>query len=98
MLTKDAIANLLRTNDRAVDRAMVVLHERQTRDEQASSVTKHTNNRGFSAAHARLGSYYARWVMKGRRLTGRHLERAREIALHYTGQLLEAAQVKSRAA
>jgi hypothetical protein len=95
MLNKNSIANILRTRDEAVDRAMVVLYQRQTQDERIASDTRHSNQRGFSAAHAKLGSYYARWVLKGRRLTGRHLVRAREIALHYTGQLLEAAQQKA---
>ena len=95
VLTKDFIANLLRTNDAAVERAMVVLYERQTQDERSTSTTRHHNQRGFSSAHASKGSYYARWVRSGRRLTGHHLDRARKIALHYTSQLLEAARDKA---
>ena len=94
-LTKESIAHLLRTNDLAVERAMVVLYERQTHDERASSTTSHDNKRGFTCAHASKGSYYARWVKSGRHLTGYHLERARKIALHYTGQLLDAARQKT---
>jgi len=87
----------LLSNDRAVDRAMVILYQRQTVDERSTSSTKHTNGVGFNAADASLGTYYARWVMKGRRLSGQHLIKAREMALRYTGQLLEAAKIKQAA-
>ncbi len=93
--TRESIRALLQRSNKAVERAMVVLHERQTSDEKAASVTRHTNQRGFSAAHAHRGSYYARWVLSGRNLTGHHLTSAREIALHYVGQLLDEAERKS---
>lgn len=84
-----SVEKLLRENDRAVERAMVVLYQRQTADEQAQGNTKHTNGRGFSACHASKGSYYARWCQ---------FDHAREIALHYTQQLLDEAieKVKHR--
>lgn len=94
-ITRDSIRNLLTTNDRAVERAMVVLYDRQTTDEKQVSDTRHSNQRGFSAAHASKGSYYARWVLGGRHLTGRHLENARKIALRYTAQLLEQAHLNA---
>lgn len=85
------INELLRTNDRAVERAMLRLHDLQTNDEQTSNSTKYLNNQGFSAAHANKGSYYARWVRSGRRLSGRHLDKAREIALYHSKQLVRLA-------
>ncbi len=93
--TKAKIEQLLRTNDKAVDRAMTVLYDRQTRDEQATSDTRHTNQRGFSACHAKRGSYFGRWVKSDKRLTGHHLAKAREIALHYTQQLADEANAKA---
>ncbi len=89
--TRDEINGLLFSNPRAVERAMVVLHERQTQDEQQTSVTRYNNGRGFSATAARKGSYYARWVLSGRPLTGHHLVRARAIALRHSRQLVEVA-------
>jgi hypothetical protein len=86
---KDKVIALLESNQNAVEKAMVVLYDRQTRDEQLSSNTKHTNGRGFSGAHCIRGSYYARWVISGRKLSGNHLNKARAIALRYTSQLLE---------
>lgn len=93
-LSRNSIKRLLETDNRAVERAMIVLYDRQTADEKQTSDTRHTNRRGFSSAHASKGSYYARWVLGGRHLTGRHLDNARKIACHYTAQLLSASQEK----
>jgi len=60
MLTKEHILNLLKTDKRAVARALVVLHNRQTNDEQAQEGTKHLNGRGFRPCHARMGSSMAK--------------------------------------
>jgi hypothetical protein len=92
--TREEIDHILTSNPRAVGRAMIVLFRRQTSDEQRSSNTRHQNGRGFSAYAARSGSYYARWVISGRRLTGRHLAKARSIALKHSRQLVEEANEK----
>lgn len=92
--TRDAIDSLLVTNPRAVERAMVVLYDLQTRDEKDFSHTQHLNGVGFAASAARRGSYYARWVLGGRRLTGHHLDRARAIALRHSRQLVAAANAR----
>ena len=87
--TRTEIEALINTNDRAVERAMVAIWERQTRDEQATETTRHHNGRGFAAWSARSGTYFAEWVRSGRRLTGKHLVKARKIALHHAGQLTD---------
>lgn len=89
--TRDEINALINRSDAAVERAMVVLFERQTTDEQRSEDTKHQNSVGFSAAHARTGSYLAKWVLSGKHLNGRFLDRARHIALLHSKQLVEEA-------
>jgi len=93
--TKESIQDILAKSDRAVARAMIVIYDRQTQDEKTTSDTRHTNQRGFSGAHAKTGSYYARWVLSGRGLTGKHLDKARAMAMHYWRQLLEEAERKS---
>ena len=99
MLWNEAkITKLLNENDRAVERAIVAIYDRQTQDEKSASDTKHRNGRGFRANHGTKGSYYARWVLGGRRLTGHHLENARKIALHYVKQLAIVANAKAGAA
>ena len=59
MVSKTQIIDLLRTNDKAVCRALVVLNARQTRDEQIAEHTKHLNGRGFRPAHAKMGTSMA---------------------------------------
>jgi hypothetical protein len=85
----------LASNSRLVERAIIVLYERQTADEQSSSTTVHHNGKGFSAWSAERGSYYARWIQSGKHLTGVHLQRARHIAQRHVRQLVELAQQKA---
>jgi hypothetical protein len=41
-------------------------------------------------------AYYGRWVTSGRKLTGWHLDRARELAMTYSRtQLMELAALKA---
>jgi hypothetical protein len=87
--TRTEIEALINSNDRAVERAMVAIWERQTADEQATQDTRHHTGRGFAAWSARSGTYFAEWVRSGRRLTGKHLVKARKIALHHAGQLTD---------
>lgn len=89
--TEDDVRGLLQRNDTAIERAMAALLRRQTADERAAQDTRHTNQRGFSCAHARRGTYYGNWVNSGRKLTGHHLALARSIALRYVRQLVEEA-------
>jgi hypothetical protein len=90
--TKESLRQLLLNNDAAVERAIVAIWKRQTDSEKASEQTIVHNGVGFASCHARMGSYYADWVQKGRRLTGKHLHKARSMALRYTRQLLEIAE------
>ena len=90
----DYIRWLLNMNDRAVERAMVAIYNRQTADEQVSSDTKHQNGVGFTGADARLGTYYAKWVLKGNSLTGNHLMKARMMSYKYVRQLTDIATAR----
>ena len=92
--TPEYISWLLNNNDRAVERAMLVLFHRQTNDEQACGDTRHRNGRGFSAGDAKKGTYMAKWVQSGKHLTGPWLERARTMSKKYVGQLVEEATLK----
>ena len=92
--TRDEIDAILRSNNAAVERAIIRLFERQTRTEQISESTHLHNSVGFSACHAKNGTYYAKWIQSGRHLTGTHLEKARKIALVHSKQLVEIANTK----
>lgn len=103
--TEARLVELLNSNDRAVERAILFLYSKQTEDEQWAETARHDNGQGFSSADAPRGSYYARWILgqdrsgnqryPARRLTGRHLQRARQLVLKYRRQLLAEANRKA---
>lgn len=68
-LTGTDIVNLLRNNDKAIARALVVLHDRQTFDEQATYRSRHTNNLGFNKADANKGTEHAKFYKENGYLT-----------------------------
>jgi hypothetical protein len=88
---REQIEALLNANDIAVERGIVAIYERQTADEKVTETTNHHNNIGFAGWGAKKGTYYAKWILSGRRLTGRHLENARKIALFHASQLTKIA-------
>ena len=60
--TRKDIDNLLRSNDKAVERAIVRLFELQNADEQRHGTTNVQNGRGFCSSDARAGTRFARWI------------------------------------
>lgn len=85
------IINLLVTNPRAVERAIVAIYNNQTISEQVSERTQFRNGRGFNKVHDRYGSYLARWIISGGTLSQEHLNKARQMAIFYSKQLVEIA-------
>ena len=96
-MKKSDIVNLLMNNDRAVVRALVVLHDLQTADEVASRATWHSNQRGFNAPDAKKLSAFAEKVKNNQRLTVEEIDIARERVLKYSEQLLLIAKAKALA-
>lgn len=92
--TKASIKELLRTNDRAVARALVVLYDRQTQDEKRDVRTKYHNNRGFNHGDAKALSYWACLVRSGHPLFPETLKNARRRLMKYAGQLAQIANEK----
>ena len=64
MVSKEQIVSLLATKDKAVARALVVLNDRQTADEQDSQATRLDNGMGFKPCHARMGTSMAQFYQK----------------------------------
>lgn len=93
--TKDRIKNLLETSDVAVCRALLVLHNRQTSDEQQAQETRHVNSRGFSAFDAEILSSFAVQYRTRGTLSSKQLEIARRKVLRYTRQLTEEANINA---
>jgi hypothetical protein len=85
--TKDEIKDKILTDDKWLERAVVAIYNKQTNDEKECEATIKDNGVGFSGAHARMGSYMARWVLKGNRLSDKWLDRARRMMVKYAGQL-----------
>lgn len=102
-LTGTQIVDMLRTNDKAVARALVVLFERQTDDEKATEHTRHHNGRGFRPCHARMGTSMAKFYLQRGFLTPKQIaywrregKEGMRIAIYWR-QLLDAAHKKQAA-
>lgn len=103
MLTKDNIVQLLKNNDKAIIRALIVLTERQTLDERASENTKYLNGKGFRPCHARMGTSMANFYGRNKYLSPKQIAYWRALQKDgkmrieiYAGQLLEVALEKVR--
>jgi len=99
--TKAHIEHLLRTNDKAVGRALVALHARQTADEQNSEATKMHNGIGFTSADAKMGSSMAKFFQRRGYLSPKQLAywrepnaKGKERIVKYATQLLQVAKEK----
>jgi hypothetical protein len=88
MYTVEVIKAKLSSDQRWIERAIIVLHERQTREEQQSEVTIEANGVGFNAFDAKRLSYYANWLLGGKHLSGKHLEQAKRALPKYAKQIL----------
>jgi hypothetical protein len=78
---------LLDRNPRAVERGIVRLYIRQEATERSQGQTVKQNGIGFNAFWAQSGTYYARWILSGRQLSGGHLEKARKCCRVHSAQL-----------
>lgn len=96
MISEQDIVNMLQCRDEAVERAILAIYRNQTYEEQKSGETLRLNGIGFSGSDARLGTYYAKWLLKGHHLNVKHLIKARKIALKYRKQLLAIARAKNK--
>jgi tRNA(Ile2) C34 agmatinyltransferase TiaS len=101
-MNKQDIINLLKTKDKAIARALVVLTERQTADEQSAEITKYQNGRGFRPCHARMGTSMANFYISKGYLSPKQISYWRNTQKDgkmrieiYAGQLLEIALAKS---
>jgi len=102
-MDKNFIVSLLAKSDHAVARALVVLNERQTAQEQNSKNTINHNGRGFKPCHAFMGTSMANAFLKYGRLTPKQIaywrkpdKRGTPRIACYWKQLLEVAQAKAQ--
>jgi len=104
VLSKEGIIKLLREDDRAIARALLVLTARQTADEQATANTRYLNGRGYRPCHARMGTSMSQFFQKRGYLTPQQIaywrmkDKTGKMRIEiYAGQLLEEAQTKAKA-
>lgn len=92
-MDKESIQELLRTNDKAVMRAVVAIYKRQTAAEQGAEETLLENGVGFNAADAKRMTAYAKVILMNPsyEMYPPSLEDARQRIMKYSGQLLEIA-------
>ncbi len=72
-LTRESIIALLERNDKAVGRALMVLKNNQTYDEQQIKDSKWSNGIGFTKSDAAPGTGMAMFFEQNGRLTDRQL-------------------------
>lgn len=73
--TKEFIQDKLSTDLRWIERSLIKLYERQTRDEQRSKETTTLNGVGFNSSDSRYLTYCSEWVLKGNHLSRQHVEK-----------------------
>lgn len=64
--TRPEIEQMVASSDKAAMRAVCALFRQQTFDERQTADTKHDNKRGFSQAHASIGTELATWMTGGK--------------------------------
>lgn len=101
-LAKEAMANIFKAkiiSDLAwTERAVLAIYSRQTEDEKQNEVTLKNNSVGFNGPDSKVMSYYAKWLLKGNHLSGRHLETARKKIVKYVHQLVDIAVDRAKEA
>ena len=92
--TKEYIQEKLSTDIRWIERGVIVLFGRQTDDEQRSSSTVYQNGMGFTGSDSRYLTYISNYLLSGRHLSGRHLEKVSKKLPKYWRQIQEEINLK----
>ncbi len=92
--TKEFIQEKLSTDVRWMERGCVVLFNRQTTDEKMNNMTEHLNGRGFNGTDSKYLSYVSKYILKGGRLSGSHVEKVGRKLPKYWKQIQEEIELK----
>lgn len=96
--TIDQIKQNLASNPAWTERAIIRLFEYQTRDEQITEHTHVMNGVGFNGPDSKTLTYYAKWLLRGNHLSGKHLEKAQRLVPKYAGQIARIIESKQNQA
>jgi hypothetical protein len=86
-ITRAQVAERVASDNDFCLMCLVILHDKQTRFEQATRSTKDRNRQGFMSSHAVAGSRLAEKVASGTALEPDEMAKARDIASHYSRQI-----------
>ena len=94
--SREELLNLLDSNDKFVEKALLKMYNRQTDDEQNGAYTKHDNGVGFNAFDAELLTSFAQQANMsvrphGQRLSRKQMQVARKRLRRYIRQIEEEA-------
>jgi hypothetical protein len=105
--TEAKVLHMLETSDTWVERALVMLYQRQTQHEQKSDATRERNTIGFQRADVENFSPLARKVLAGEKLSDRELAYCRRpwhrgrtpipTIAKYRGQIVDMIEAKAKA-
>ena len=85
---KERIVDLLKSNDKAVERAILRIYNFQTDEEKYVGATKTVNGKGFNKMDVELLSSFAVQLRRGHNLSDKQMFIARIKIQKYAGQLL----------
>jgi hypothetical protein len=94
MYTKEVIKEKLSTDVRWMERAVIVLYNRQTEDEKVISHTRHENGRGFNGTDSKYLSYVSKYLLRGGKLSGNHVTKVSRKLPKYWKQIQEEIEMK----
>lgn len=85
--TLEDVKELLKRNNKAVERAILLLYSFQTLEEQKYGHTGEWNNKGFNRVDANILSSFAEQLSTGRSLSSKQLVIARLKIMKYSKQI-----------
>jgi hypothetical protein len=91
LYSTEEIRSLLEKSDKAVQRAIVALYERQTESERNTEATVEKNGVGFNGFDAKFFSSLAQQIQSGRVLSQKQIAFARKGIMKYSKQLAQIA-------
>jgi hypothetical protein len=94
MYTKEVIQEKLSSDLRWMERAVIVLYNRQTEDEKVTSHTRHENGRGFNGTDSKYLTFVSKYLLRGGRLSGSHVQKVGKKLPKYWRQIQEEIQIK----
>lgn len=98
MYNRAQIEKMITENQKALERGVIAIYERQTINEQATKNTEEHNGVGFNSSDAGYLSYVAQYIIArrdhieiGKILSGQHLTKTTRRMAKYCGQLTKIA-------